>query len=251
MVGPRRWNEDGEVKVTLRSRRAASVRTVNEDAKRIGLQGAQPLDEPVHNVGGEVLEQHLARLKHNACGPTLRRIENDRVASGDPKEAASPSLVPRLLMPHNPHVRADPDQMDAQVSWFNGPVASKLYGLVWLAFAVAVAGSSTASTGTLVAMGALGLGVGLALARFDKWWGQRPSVRLIDTRPYTEIRRFLLPIALAFITLLIASRLAPADTSAVFTLCLLAVLSAFVSPRSYRRRAARRQLKLLAIETGE
>jgi hypothetical protein len=117
--------------------------------------------------------------------------------------------------------------------------------------AAAAATSSAASSGALVAMGVLGIVAGLALWRFDLWWGQRPAVRFVDSRPYTELRRVLPPLALELGTLLIGFRVAPEDTWGVFGLCLLSVLQALVAPRSYRRRAARREVKLLAIGAGE
>ena len=137
------------------------------------------------------------------------------------------------------------------MGWFNSPTVSRIYGLIWLALAAVAATSSTASSGALVAMGVLGIVAGLALWRFDLWWGQRPTVRLVDSRPYTELRRVLPPLALELGTLLIGFRFAPEDTWGVFGLCLLSVLQALVAPRSYRRRAARREVKLLAIEAGE
>jgi hypothetical protein len=148
-------------------------------------------------------------------------------------------------------VKADPDQIEVRVGWINGPVASRLYALVWLSFAVVAANSSTASSGALITMGVLGLVAGLALWRFDLWWDRRPAVRLVDSRPYTELRRYLPPLALELVTVLVAFQLAPEDTWAVFALPLFAVLQALVSPRSYRRRAARRAVKLLAVEAGE
>ncbi|MEO8292641.1 MAG: hypothetical protein ABI635_05840 [Actinomycetota bacterium] len=150
-------------------------------------------------------------------------------------------------------MKADPDTVKGRVSWGDGPVAHRLFAVVLLAFAVAAARDtfrSTASpaslTGVIIAI-ALGLGWGSAMWLFDLWWGRRPSVRLVDSEPFTEWRRYAPPLAFMFASVVGALALWGDGRRFAFELSLLAAVQALVSPGWATRHAARGAVKLDAI----
>jgi hypothetical protein len=146
-------------------------------------------------------------------------------------------------------MKADPDAVEAKIPWGRGPIGASVMSLIFVGFAIGAVILSDIPRREAVALAVLGIGWGLVLWRFDSWWGQRPSVRQVNSERFTEMPRYAPTLALEIGSALVAISL----TSGwfVFAMTLLAVTQACIAPRWYKRRAARRKVRMDAIASGE
>ena len=146
-------------------------------------------------------------------------------------------------------MKADPDAVEAKIPWGKGPIGNGVMSLLFAGTAIGAVMLSDIPRREAVALVALGIGWGLVLWRFDRWWGQRPSVRQVNSERFTEMPRYALTWALEIGSVLVAISLT--HSWFVFAMSLLAVTQAFIAPRWYKRQAARQKVRTDAIASGE
>ena len=146
-------------------------------------------------------------------------------------------------------MKADPDAVEARIPCGKGPIGAGVMSLIFVGLAIGAVMLSDIPRREAAALAALGIGWGLVLWRFDRWWGQRPSVLQVNSERFTEMPRYAPTLALEIGSALVAISL----TSGwfVFAMSLLAVTQAFIAPRWYKRQAARRKVRMDAIASGE
>ena len=88
-------------------------------------------------------------------------------------------------------MKADPETIQAKVPWGSGPVGTRVVALFWLAMAFGAAATPLGSRREVLTLVGLGLIWGLIAWQFDRWWGRRSAVRLVDTEdPLREWLRY-------------------------------------------------------------
>ena len=153
------------------------------------------------------------------------------------------------VLHHHGWMKADPDAVEAKIPWGKGPIGNGVMSLLFAGIAIGAVMLSDIPRREAAALVALGIGWGLVLWRFDRWWGQRPSVRQVNSERFTEIPRYAPTWALEIGSVLVAISLT--HSWFVFAMALLAVTQALIAPRWYKRQAARQKVRMDAIASGE
>jgi hypothetical protein len=142
-------------------------------------------------------------------------------------------------------MRFDPDAIEPKLNWAERPGFVRAFGLAYLAFAFVSLRWSNYSGSTVAAVAVFlgGVAFGVCLWLFDRWWGERPSVRPIRARGGETLRRVPGAVLLVAGSLLVWFIYPGSPFGFLFASAAVGSDIVLIAPGYARRNAVRRSLR--------